>query len=73
MTRTRLHLWQAALLLLKMERIAEAKVILIFHVAATTMELFKTAKGSWIYPEPNLVRIMGVPLFSGFLYSAVGS
>ena len=24
-------------------------------------------------PQPNLIRIAGVPLFSGFLYSAVGS
>jgi len=64
---------QGGLLALKMERIEEAKVILIFHIAATVMELFKTAKGSWIYPEPNLIRIAGVPLFSGFLYSAVGS
>ncbi len=64
---------QGALLALKMERIEEAKVILLFHVAATVMELFKTWKGSWIYPEPNLIRIAGVPLFSGFLYSAVGS
>ncbi len=64
---------QGALLALKMERLDEAKVILIFHVVATVMELFKTAKGSWIYPEPSLIRIAGVPLFSGFLYSAVGS
>jgi uncharacterized membrane protein YoaT (DUF817 family) len=64
---------QFALLALKFERIEEAKVILIFHVVATVMELFKTAKGSWIYPDANVVRIAGVPLFSGFLYSAVGS
>jgi uncharacterized membrane protein YoaT (DUF817 family) len=64
---------QGALLALKMERFDEAKVILIFHVVATVMELFKTAKGSWIYPEPSLIRIASVPLFSGFLYSAVGS
>lgn len=64
---------QGALLTLKMERIEEAKVILIFHIVATIMELFKTAMGSWIYPEANLIRIAGVPLFSGFMYSAVGS
>ncbi len=64
---------QVALLALKFERIEEAKVILIFHVVATVMELFKTAKGSWIYPDANVIRIAGVPLFSGFLYSAVGS
>ena len=37
------------------------------------MELFKTYFGSWTYPEPNLLRIGGVPLFSGFMYAAVGS
>jgi uncharacterized membrane protein YoaT (DUF817 family) len=64
---------QFSLLALKFERVEEAKVILIFHVVATVMELFKTAKGSWIYPDANVIRIAGVPLFSGFLYSAVGS
>lgn len=64
---------QVALLALKFERIEEAKVILIFHVVATVMELFKTSKGSWVYPDANVIRIAGVPLFSGFLYSAVGS
>jgi uncharacterized membrane protein YoaT (DUF817 family) len=66
-------LTQFALLALKFERIEEAKVILLFHVVGTVMELFKTAKGSWIYPDANVVRVAGVPLFSGFLYSAVGS
>jgi uncharacterized membrane protein YoaT (DUF817 family) len=37
------------------------------------MELFKTHMGSWSYPEPALIRIEGVPLFSGFMYAAVGS
>ncbi len=64
---------QGALLAFKMERIEEAKVILIFHIVATMMELFKTAKGSWVYPEANMIRLAGVPLFSGFMYSAVGS
>jgi uncharacterized membrane protein YoaT (DUF817 family) len=64
---------QGALLAFKMERIEEAKVIFIFHIVATIMELFKTAKGSWLYPEASLIRIAGVPLFSGFMYSAVGS
>ena len=66
-------LTQVALLAFKFERIDEAKVILIFHIVATVMELFKTAKGSWVYPDANVIRIAGVPLFSGFLYSAVGS
>ena len=37
------------------------------------MEVFKTAVGSWIYPEPNFFRIAGVPLLSGFMYSCIGS
>jgi uncharacterized membrane protein YoaT (DUF817 family) len=64
---------QAFLLLMRFEHLPEAKVIAIFHLAATIMELFKTAKGSWTYPEASLIRIAGVPLFSGFMYSAVGS
>ncbi len=64
---------QGAMLALKLERPSEALVILIFHVAGTVMELFKTGVGSWAYPEASLFRIGGVPLFSGFMYSAVGS
>ena len=64
---------QLAMLAWRLETLAEAKVILIFHLVGTAMELFKTSAGSWIYPEDNLLRIGGVPLFSGFMYAAVGS
>lgn len=64
---------QAAFLALRLESIDEAKVILIYHLVGTAMELFKTHVGSWTYPEPALVRIAGVPLFSGFMYAAIGS
>jgi uncharacterized membrane protein YoaT (DUF817 family) len=64
---------QAALIAFKLETWEEVRVILIFHVAGTIMELFKTAVGSWIYPEPSLLRIAGVPLYSGFMYGAIGS
>ena len=64
---------QAALLALRLETWDEAKVIFAFHAVGTVMELFKTAHGSWLYPEPSLLRIGGVPLFSGFMYAAVGS
>jgi uncharacterized membrane protein YoaT (DUF817 family) len=64
---------QAFLLAMKFERWEEAKIIAIYHVVGTIMEIFKTAKGSWIYPEANLLRIAGVPLFSGFMYSTIGS
>jgi len=64
---------QAALLAAGLETWEEAKVILIYHFVGTAMELFKTATGSWIYPEPSLIRLGGVPLFSGFMYSCIGS
>ena len=64
---------QLGFLALRLERPSEALVILIFHLVGTAMELFKTQAGSWTYPEANLLRIGGVPLFSGFMYAAVGS
>lgn len=64
---------QAAMLALRLESWEEARVIFLFHVAGTVMELFKTAHGSWLYPEDSLLRIGMVPLFSGFMYAAVGS
>ena len=64
---------QAILLATKMETWTEAKVILVFHVIGTVMEVHKTAIGSWVYPEISAFRIGGVPLFTGFMYAAVGS
>lgn len=69
--------FQACALLFRLERPKEFAVILLFHILATGMELFKThpSIGSWTYPElAGTVFVLGtVPLFSGFLYSAVGS
>ena len=64
---------QLGMLLFRLETLEEAKVILAFHIVGTIMELFKTAHGSWIYPEASVLRIGEVPLFSGFMYAAVGS
>ena len=64
---------QGLLLATRLERMEEALVILIFHVVGTGMEVFKTAHGSWTYPEASILRIGGVPLFSGFMYACVGS
>lgn len=55
------------------ETVREARVIAVFHVVGVAMEVFKTAVGSWHYPEPAFFAIGGVPLFTGFMYSAVGS
>lgn len=64
---------QVAMIVFRLETLAEARVILVFHVVGTVMEIFKTSAGSWVYPEESLLRIGGVPLFSGFMYAAVGS
>lgn len=64
---------QVALLALGMETWEEAKVIAIYHLVGTAMEIFKTGVGSWIYPEASLLRVMGVPLFTGFMYASIGS
>lgn len=64
---------QAVFLIFRLESWSEARVILLFHITGTAMELFKTQAGSWAYPEPALFRLAGVPLFSGFMYASVGS
>lgn len=64
---------QAGMLATKLETWEEARVIFAFHVVGTAMEVFKTGAGSWLYPEPSLLRIGDVPLYSGFMYAAVGS
>jgi uncharacterized membrane protein YoaT (DUF817 family) len=66
---------QVLLLLFRLESVREMGVILLFHLLATGMELFKThaAIGSWAYPGEAVIRIENVPLFAGFMYSAVGS
>jgi uncharacterized membrane protein YoaT (DUF817 family) len=64
---------QALFLWRKLETWEEARVILLFHLTGTAMEWFKVHAGSWAYPEPGLFKLMGVPLFSGFMYASVGS
>jgi uncharacterized membrane protein YoaT (DUF817 family) len=64
---------QAGMLYFRLETLEEAKVILLFHIVGTAMEVFKTAVGSWFYPEDAFFRIAGVPLFSGFMYASIGS
>ncbi len=64
---------QIAMLALRLETWDEAKVIFLFHLTGTAMEVFKTHVGSWSYPGEGLLFIGGVPLFSGFMYACVGS
>lgn len=44
-----------------------------FHVVGLAFEVLKVRLGSWAYPEEALTKIGGVPLYSGFMYAAVGS
>lgn len=64
---------QAGMLGFRLETLAEARVILTFHITGMAMEIFKTAIGSWEYPEPSHFHVGGVPLFTGFMYAAIGS
>jgi uncharacterized membrane protein YoaT (DUF817 family) len=66
---------QVLLFALGLETRREAIVIFIFHAVATGMEVFKTSDAihSWRYPEAFVIGIANVPLFAGFMYSAVGS
>ena len=70
-------IFQICMLMFRLEKPREFFVIIIFHILATLMELFKTnpAIGSWTYPDAgNTFFVLGtVPLFTGFLYSAIGS
>ena len=64
---------QVAMLVFRLETGRELWVIVLFHLTGTAMELFKTDVGSWAYAVDGVLRIGGVPLFSGFMYAAVGS
>ena len=68
-------LLQLVLYLTKVETWDEVKVIFLFHILGLLLEAFKTnpAVGSWSYPEEAFFMIGTVPLFSGFMYAAVGS
>ncbi|MEZ5751604.1 MAG: DUF817 domain-containing protein [Paracoccaceae bacterium] len=64
---------QAVFFWLRLETWDEVKVIFLFHLTGTVMEVFKLAQGSWDYPETGVFEIAGVPLFTGFMYACVGS
>jgi uncharacterized membrane protein YoaT (DUF817 family) len=59
----------------RLETFDEAKAILLFHIVGFALEVFKTSSAiqSWSYPDFAYSKVLGVPLFSGFMYAAVGS
>ncbi len=66
---------QAWMVWAKLETIDELKAITVFHLVGFVLEVFKTSSGikSWAYPDFAYTKVLGVPLFSGFMYAAVGS
>lgn len=58
---------------LGLESWREVLVICAFHLLGLALELFKVHVGSWSYPGDAVTKVAGVPLFSGFMYAAVGS
>ncbi|KTR89367.1 membrane protein [Microbacterium testaceum] len=64
---------QVAMVVGRLETLRELRVIVTFHIVGTAMELFKTDVGSWMYAADGVLRLGGVPLYSGFMYAAVGS
>lgn len=66
---------QALMLWSKLETLDEVKAITLFHLIGFGLEVFKTSSAiqSWSYPDFAYTKLFGVPLFSGFMYAAVGS
>jgi uncharacterized membrane protein YoaT (DUF817 family) len=66
---------QVWMVLARLETWDEVKAISLFHVVGFALEVFKTSSGigSWGYPDFAYTKLLGVPLFSGFMYAAVGS
>jgi uncharacterized membrane protein YoaT (DUF817 family) len=58
---------------LRLETTREIAVIFGFHLVGLALELYKVHHGSWAYPGDAYTKVAGVPLYSGFLYAAVGS
>ena len=51
----------------------EVAVIGAFHLVGLALEVFKVSQGSWSYPDTGVATVAAVPLYSGFMYAAVGS
>jgi len=67
-----IQIWMVAA---KLETWDELKAVCLFHAVGFALEVFKVSGSiqSWSYPDPAYTKVFGVPLFSGFMYAAVGS
>lgn len=66
-------LTQILMIASKLETLDELKVIGVFHLIGLALELYKVHLGSWSYPEEAVTKVLGVPLYSGFMYASVAS
>jgi uncharacterized membrane protein YoaT (DUF817 family) len=66
---------QAWMLAAGLETWDELKAVCLFHVVGFALEAFKVSANisSWSYPDFAYTKVLGVPLFAGFMYAAVGS
>ncbi len=66
---------QIILVLSGLETWCEVRTITTFHILGLGLELFKThpAIGSWAYASGGFFVLATVPLYSGFMYAAIGS
>ncbi|WP_239256786.1 DUF817 domain-containing protein [Listeria ilorinensis] len=64
---------QILLILYGFETLDELKVIMMFHLIGLGLEIYKVQMGSWSYSEPGFATLLGVPLYSGFMYASVAS
>jgi uncharacterized membrane protein YoaT (DUF817 family) len=67
-----IQLWMVRV---KLETWDELKAVCLFHAVGFALEAFKVSGSiqSWSYPDFGYTKLFGVPLFSGFMYAAVGS
>lgn len=79
---------QIGMVALKLETWDEVKVVALFYILGFLLETFKTSpeiqafllpegaphiRASWVYTDFAYTKIGNVPLFAGFMYSAVAS
>jgi uncharacterized membrane protein YoaT (DUF817 family) len=67
-----IQLWMVRV---KLETWDELKAVCLFHAVGFALEAFKVSGNiqSWSYPDFGYTKLFGVPLFSGFMYAAIGS
>jgi uncharacterized membrane protein YoaT (DUF817 family) len=67
-----IQLWMVRV---KLETWDELKAVCLFHAVGFALEAFKVSGSiqSWSYPDFGYTKVFGVPLFSGFMYAAIGS